>query len=169
MSDIIWYTILLLGAWRAVTLVRDARRGAHPLAQARQAAIAFGIAGVVLWSFYVLDEARANNVFTAPSIMGILGALGAAVIFAVLILLPMWTPWLMLRSSEPSDLRRGISIFVSRAVAAFAVLCILVAPFMFGFANSAGDFLRHVLTVAIPLVVLVLIASTLARLVRRLG
>lgn len=129
----------------------------------------FGVAGIALWSFYLVDEASANRVTTDPSLTGILAMVGAALVPGILILLPMWTPWLLLRPDEPSGLRRGVSMFVSWAVAAFAVLCILISPFMFGFANSTGQFVTAVLTVALPLLVVVLIAHTLAKLVRRLG
>jgi hypothetical protein len=41
-------------------------------------------------------------------------------------------------------------------------------PLMFGFANSVGEFVADILGVAIPLVILILISNTLAKLVRQL-
>jgi hypothetical protein len=168
LGDLLWYAILWAGVWRSYTLLRAARALPYPIEAARQAATAFGVAGILLWFFALRDEVRSGFVFTNPSVMGFLGLIGTALIYGVLILLPMWTPRLLLNTQQPSSLRRMLIVVIARFVAVFAGACILIAPLMFSFANSLGEFLGAVFGVAIPLVVLILISNTLVKLVRRL-
>ena len=168
LGDLLWYILLALGTWRALTLARDARGFSNPVHAARGAASAFGVAGLVLWYFYVRDEVRSGFVLTHPSLMGLLGVIGTAVIFGAIILIPMWSPRLLLRRERPSTLRRILIVLIARFVMAFAAACILIAPLMSSFASSLGEFAGMVFGIAAPLVVLILVSDTLVKAVRRL-
>ena len=105
-TNLVWYIILAAGTVRAFTLVRDARNLAQPITQARQAAEAFGIAGLLFWFFFLKSEVDHGFVLTNPSIMGFLGLFGTAVIVGVLVLVPMWLPRLLLRTGRQCSERR---------------------------------------------------------------
>jgi hypothetical protein len=144
-------------------------RHKEPLAQARSAARAFAIAGLVLWAYFVFEEARHTIGYAGEfDPMEWLSLLGAALISGVLVLVPFWLPrWLL--SGDPGALRRAATVFIARAVAVFALGCMIIAPLMFLFAGSAREWVYSVLGVALPLGVLVMIARLLSSSTRRAG
>jgi hypothetical protein len=166
----LWYATLAAGAWHVFMHGRAAARDRDVRTQARRAARGFGVAGLVLWAYFFLDEARRTVGYdpTQVGIMGWLGLLGTALISAVLLLVPFWMPHFLLRG-EPGPLRRGLVALIAWAVLLFAVACMLIAPVMTLFASSFGEWLRTVVTIALPLAVLAFVAKILARSVVRVG
>ena len=168
LATAIWYAILAYGTWRALSFARQARQRPQPIDQARGAAHALGVAGVMLWCYAVRDEARAAIDLWSfpPDVMTWLGLLGASIIWGLLLLTPMWLPYWLL-AGRPGSMRCSGAAILATLVSVFAGACIAISPFMLGFSNSIGEFLGTLAGIAIPLLVLIVIASTTATLARR--
>jgi hypothetical protein len=162
--SLLWYLALAAGTWHVFTIGRSATRHPAPLDRARVAAHALGVAGLVIWCSFVLDEARrtigyGNDGWADP--MNWLGLLGTAAISAVPIIAPLWTPrWLL--TGQPGTARCTAAALVGGAVTVFAFACIAIAGVMFLFADTASEWARAMLGVALPLGALMLVSMTLS-------
>ena len=157
MSDVLfsllWYLALGAGIVRAYRFAVKHRHATDPLEKARFVAQTLFTCGLVLWAYAVLDDAR-HDVGSLLDIMGLLGVIGGSVGWAIFLLGPTWLP-LRLLSGQPGPSRCGFAAFIARAVAAFAAVCMGIAPFMFLFAGSLTEYGFALLTVGIPLLILI--------------
>lgn len=164
LENLLWFGILAFGAFNCFRLLSKARRLPHPLAQARQAAKAFGVAGSLLWLLLMLEEVKTTLSWDLGSVVGLLIN---GVAWGLFVLVPFWTPYRLLRRDRLSSMGRGIIWFITMAVSAFAILCLCLAPFLF-FVSAPGQFLAGIVAIGVPIAVLVLIAATLRKVVKRL-
>ena len=163
-----WYAAIIYGAKRVYSHSLAARHAVAPLEKARHAASALFVCGQVLWMYAVLDDARRDINFSSGrfQVMAVLGVLGGSIIWAVVLMGPTWLPRRLL-SGNPGPTRCGFAAFIARGVAVFAGAVICIAPIIFSFANSFGEWIEAILTVAIPMLILIYAALETGKLSAR--
>ena len=166
--SLLWYAALVAGTWYVFVIGRSATSQSALLDRARVAARALGVGGVVLWWSFLLEEARHEFGLSGgwPDTMSWLGLVGTAALSAVPIIAPLWTPrWLL--TGRPGAARCVAAAFVGGAVTLFGFLCLVYAGVMSLVAETAAEWMRAMLGIALPVGALMLVSTTLSVTARR--